>query len=836
MLGFLAPLLRPPALRPAAAGLLALLAAFLLLSSLRENQAIGAPANDNLLAALRPMESSDVASPDRLTDGVAAVEGDLWQSNLTSTLRSSKASVQWDLGTPTNLCCLWLQGDANDRYQVSGSTDGTTWNVLWEAEPARGPGLRARHTDKLDGAVRYVRLTATGGDGRFAVSEVQAYAQKPSIWPPSVPSVKGKSSTDEAKNRMQLFGLAAAVFVLLSYKGSPRWTKWLGLLPAGAGLYLAMQLAELYPLDEKEQTLLRAVVAGIAAVAVIRQSFWGKKNEADQRITTGVLAVCAVLAVGCYYHFGMPQFRDDAKGRPTLVHPWDMRVYFPVAKYFGELRFDGLYLASVAAYLDNTPGSTPASVANVELRDLTNNEMKKAGAVMDQIQGVRTRFTPERWEQFRTDMKYFQDLMGRGAYLGSLRDHGGNATPVWLLGAWLLFARVPASELTMTLSGLIDPVMLGVMFYAIWRTFGARASLVTMIVWGTTDLSRFGTNLMGSTLRMDWMIALGLGACALKTRRWWLGGALFAYGGLIRGFPGLAAVFLAAPALWWLIDWVRTHKTLPSVVRLRTEQRSFLLAAVGVTACVIALVGVSSAVFGFDTSWGNWYRKISIHQEKPNVNHVGIRTLLSYESDKTSMEVLHRELPEPWTEWQQTQLAAWHRRKPLFYGIVALSAALAFVACRKKRLDQAGLLGMFLVPVVMYPANYYCHYVFLLPLIAASKDDETNPVFSWMALVSFGMSVALYPTLQQGAVDILFTQQSAILIGGLLLMLAPLAWFAWREGERTAPVPALADGTLAEEPREPPPEPEKAKRRKKKAAQVEGAVADSETSKTGEDQ
>jgi drug/metabolite transporter (DMT)-like permease len=99
---------------------------------------------------------------------------------------------------------------------------------------------------------------------------------------------------------------------------------------------------------------------------------------------------------------------------------------------------------------------------------------------------------------------------------------------------------------------------------------------------------------------------------------------------------------------------------------------------------------------------------------------------------------------------------------------------------------------MFLIPVVMYPANYYCHYVFLLPLVAASKRDESNKMFGWLAFVSCAMSVALYQTLSERLVDVLYTQQSAVLLGGLLLMMAPLAWFALKDKNVTAETVALA--------------------------------------------
>lgn len=773
---------------PIAWALLALAGVLVVLTVGQPGYAQVSQAAGNLLAGKSPLDSSGATRPGRITDGTGAVEGDAWQTNLTSGLASPSAHVDWDLGAPTHICCATVQADANDRYALSVSDDGRTWTHLWEAPPIRGSGMLTRDTDTLDATARYVRLSANGGDGHYSVAEVQVFSQRPEGWPARPPAERGKVSTEELHTRMQLFGVAAVAYVLLRRRRAPAWMNVAGLVPLGLGAWLAMQIAELWPLEEREQTLLRAVVAAIAGAMLLADHFLiAKEEERDKRFTTAVLAACAVLAVASYYHLGMPQFRDEAKDRPTLVHPWDMRVYFPIAKYFDELRFDGLYLASVAAYIDNNPDVTPASVGGVRLRDLTNNQVTDARDVMDQIQSVRTRFTPERWELFRKDMKYFQDLMGRGGYLGSLRDHGGNATPVWLLGAWMLFHRAPANELTLSLAALLDPLLLGVMFYAIARSFGLRASLVTMIIWGTTDLSRFGTNLMGSTLRMDWMVAVGLGACALKSKRWWLGGALFAYAGLIRGFPGMSAVFLLVPPLWYVVDGWRQNRKLPSIADFKRDQKPFLVASVGVVACVVGLVGVSSGLFGADASWGNWIRKISIHQEKPNVNHVGLRTIMSFEPDKTGDKVLRKELPEPWTDWQHYQLAALQRRKPLYYGVIALMLAAAAVAVRNKRLDQAGIIGMFLIPFAFYPANYYCHFVFLLPLAAARKRDETNKLFGWLAVVSMAMTVALYFTLTERQVDVLFTQQSWVLLIGLVAMMAPLAWFAWKE-----PAPALA--------------------------------------------
>jgi len=182
----------------------------------------------------------------------------------------------------------------------------------------------------------------------------------------------------------------------------------------------------------------------------------------------------------------------------------------------------------------------------------------------------------------------------------------------------------------LTLTGLIDPLLWILLFVVLARTFGVRVMLVCLAVWGTTDFSRFGTNLMGATLRADWMVALGLGACALRKRRFVLGGGLLAYGGLIRAFPAFASIFLAFPPLWWLIDRFRASKKWPSSKEFRDANKPALLAIGGVVATVLVLVAASSALFGFSGSWGTWSKKIAIHAEQPNSNHVGIRNVVSY--------------------------------------------------------------------------------------------------------------------------------------------------------------------------------------------------------------
>lgn len=782
--------------------LLSLSCSGLLCSGLSCSGMTGAPPvssgpGQSLLRGKNPSISRGVTHIDRLTDGVAAETGNFWRTEVTAVLGSAHAFAVYDLGKSVPVRCALVQGDNNDVYRVTISDDGKSFAPLWEGKPAPGAGMRTRTGRDLGGQGRYLRLSADGGDGSYSVGEFAVYQECPAEWPPTLSTLRGTPLDEAARGKIWLFGLVAMLFLLINGRQSSDFVRLLVVVPIGLGISLVVQLVDLWPLDENEQTLLRLVVAVLAATAILREMPWRGRFATDKRWTTGTLAVLSLVSVSCFYHLGAPQFRDESKGRLTLVHPWDMRVYFPVAKYFKELKFDGLYLASVAAYLDNN-NVTPDKIARVRLRDLRDNHMRAVSEVVPEIEGVRTRFSTERWQEFRKDMAYFQGVMGPNNYLGSLQDHGGNATPVWILGAHLLYRSADASELTLTLTGLLDPLLLVLTFFFIGRTFGLRVMLLVMILFGATDYSRFGTNLMGSTLRADWMAAVGLGACAFRLGRPMLAGGLMAYAGLVRAFPALATFFMVVPGLWWLIEKVIAERKFPPLRVIWTEQRAILRAVAGAFATVAVLVAISSAVFGFSDSWGTWAAKIKIHHEKPNTNHVGMRNLAAFQADKTGQRLVNDGLAEPWTKWQEEQLEAFGRRRPLYYGGIAVFVGLALAACRRRRPEQAALIGLTLIPVFFYPANYYCHYVFLLPLMATASGGPHQAahgrLYPWVALVLLAMCVAQYPTLSTGWSDVIYTWQSVILLLGFAAILAPMAWDTWR---RPRPDEVLAASTLA---------------------------------------
>ncbi len=728
----------------------------------------------SLIAGQRPSRSDGVTNTDRLTDSLLSNEGDSWLTDLTSRFSSATSFVEYDLGQVQPLRCVLVQADNNDVYFLSGSQDGRNWQPLWRVGAESGAGMRVRST-KLETSVRYLRLSATGGDALYSVGEIAVYSECPVPWPADLPRARGVPVGDSTDVKVLLFGALAGIFVLFHRRSASKWQYVLVLPVLSAAWMLTRDLIDLYPFFDQEPEL-RAMVAALAAVVVVKEAFLSKRWAPERAVTLATLALCAVTAFGTYYHFGMPQFFDHAKGRRTLVHTWDMRHYYPVAKYFRELRFDGLYLASLAAYQDITPSFTRDQLAQVHLRDLRDAEIRSGTEVESELPKIRARFTPERWEEFKRDMKYFADTMGGTDYLGSMQDHGGNATPVWVLPAYFIFKGTPASELSISLAGLIDPALVLLFFFVLARTFGIRVMLYVMVIWGASDFYNFGSNLMGSTLRQDWLVALGFGACAIKKGRPFLGGVLIAYGGLIRAFPAMATFFFVVPMAWFAFDSWWSRRRLPSKAEWRSGQRPALRAFTGAAICVVALVALTSALFGFRDSWIAWKQKIEIHATGPSTNNVGLRNVLAFSPELSAKSLSNNHHAGAWGDWDTTQRTTFAARRPLFYGILLIATALALVACRGRRLDQVALIGLLLIPFYFYPSNYYCHFVFLLPMAVASPREDHDSTFAWVFIVLAAMCVGQYFTLAEGWTDLRYTYQSFLLLIGFVVILALLAW------------------------------------------------------------
>jgi hypothetical protein len=81
--------------------------------------------------------------------------------------------------------------------------------------------------------------------------------------------------------------------------------------------------------------MLRSMLGAIGLGAVLRPFVLQRVGGVvDGRRITSLLGLLAFLSVACFFNLGRAQFWDAKQRQPSFIHNYDMRVYFPVAKYF----------------------------------------------------------------------------------------------------------------------------------------------------------------------------------------------------------------------------------------------------------------------------------------------------------------------------------------------------------------------------------------------------------------------------------------------------------------------------------------------------------------------
>jgi hypothetical protein len=391
------------------------------------------------------------------------------------------------------------------------------------------------------------------------------------------------------------------------------------------------------------------------------------------------------------------------------LHHYDMRTYYPIAKYFPELRFDGVYAASVMAVAEQRGGLD--GMASVGLRDLRTHEGTTVGAARTHIEAVRARFSQPRWEQFTTDMAYFRNAMGDGGFLGSMNDHGGNATPVWFLTARLLFASTPASEAALWAGVLLDALLVLLAFVGLWRGFGWRTAFLGMTVFGAMDFYQFGSNWFGAALRHDWLALWCLSLWAMRAKHFRLAGMLLAWSALIRAFPAVAFFTVTVPVVWDLAASLRAGGF--SLRMWVVKHLDYFNLALGAVVATVVLGTVSIVVFGAE-AWAEWLRKVALLDRDGHLNNIAVRTYLT------------------------TTKGEW-------LAVVVFAVALLIVVLRRARLEEAAAWGVALVPIIFNPANYYLHAMFILVVLAGERPSVAPTArgrLVWLALLM--MCVASY--------------------------------------------------------------------------------------------
>ncbi|MCK6502654.1 hypothetical protein L6R53_04540 [Myxococcota bacterium] len=429
--------------------------------------------------------------------------------------------------------------------------------------------------------------------------------------------------------------------------------------------------------------LVAATVAAFAAGTVLLSAWLEPRWPRLRPAFTALLVLAGLLAAW--------RLDNGERGRHLLhpVHAHEQYHFVLGERYMEELRYDHLYLATLAAGLERGE-----KLPDFEIRDPDTFVLHRADELRGAAWQARARFSPERWAAFQADVLVLQQEL-RGKRWGVLSDHGFTASPAWATVARGLVGRLPIRKDTLPLFGAVDLCLLAALLGLAWRHHGARTAAVLAVL--VMLPARIWPWLGGSLLRMDWLFALAGSAILVGANK--PRGA-----GLLLGYAISSKAFCAVPALFMALPMLR------DAIAARRPQRDDLRLVAWAFAGLLASVVISSLVFG-PGLWLDYAERI-----RATLTEGYYRGQYSFRDVGTQLHFRPDALFDPLPDKVFAARRKWLEHPPptLPVGRILLGLGLAFAAWRNHRAFAAwvGVLGIFLFLV----SNIY--YWQLLGLLA----------------------------------------------------------------------------------------------------------------------
>ncbi len=421
-----------------------------------------------------------------------------------------------------------------------------------------------------------------------------------------------------------------------------------------------------------------------------------------------LLILLAVAAVAAYFEFGWLRY-----GR--YMNPHDAYHYYMGAKYSREHNYFNLYRCSLIADKEMRGIYRQSTI-----RDLETHRFEGVTQVMQRKDQYKAGFSAERWEEFKKDIAYFQSLVPASKWNQMLRDKGYNATPVWnSLARWISERASTDSVWAMRLLTCIDLTLLVLMFLAVWRTFGLRVMLFSIIFYGTNYFMSF-VHIKGAFMRLDWVTLLVIATCLIHAKWYKTAGALAAYAGMARIFPMIFLFGLGAKmgfnVLGVLHDRLRRREAPAAINR---DYLNFF-AAFAISSVIMVLL--SAWYDGGFQLWRSFFEKIAVHNADISTTRAGFKYIFLWSvTDKAQYFADHQ--------------IAWR---------ICTSIALLIAAFLMRRTDDYETIPMSFIPVFFLSAPTFYYYVMLvIPLfLFLPKAEYAARTLGVIAM--FGISIAAY--------------------------------------------------------------------------------------------
>ncbi len=402
-----------------------------------------------------------------------------------------------------------------------------------------------------------------------------------------------------------------------------------------------------------------------------------------RRIPTLLLVALAVLSTTVYVKRGRRENRHTVQGYDTFH-------YYPGAKYREELGTELLYVCALLADLefDKTGFGKLRRYRDLhtyKIRRLSRKNLRKDGRL------CRQRFSKERWEEFKKDIRYFQKVTPKKTWDRIFIDRGTNASPIWHLFGGTVARLVPSKHLRWAtrLDGVMLMIALGFIFWA----FGLEVALITLI-FITACMSTRWPDIGSALFRYDWVAALGVMLSLARKEKWGWAGVALAYAFGVRLFPIIVVGGLGGRALWRL---AMERRLLPKEWRL-----------LGGFFATSAVLWTAAAIDGGVPAIKEFGNKITTHAAPQNVSvmRVGLPIALAWRGEVTKKQY------GGFKSGLKVKRVIIKKQAPYHRGFVIFLILMVIGLTRRVSDDEAWLIGFAMFPLCLQASYYY--YIFLI--------------------------------------------------------------------------------------------------------------------------
>ncbi|MEE9385730.1 MAG: hypothetical protein V3V08_20150 [Nannocystaceae bacterium] len=416
--------------------------------------------------------------------------------------------------------------------------------------------------------------------------------------------------------------------------------------------------------------------------------------------------ITGMLLIACLVASGTLAGAKNAAFRPQAFDVRDDFHYLLGTKYFDELGYVNLYECAMVSELATGQNQVKW------VRDLRTNgtfDIKYLARDVPRHRRCIARFSPERWEAFRSDVSQFAAWLKPwgNQWKRVMMDHGYNGPPTLTALLSAVGNMVTIDHQSLSLLGCINLAAVMLMLCAALWAFGWEAAVAFGVTFFCSSVEGFGHAM--SIPRYLWLVSLVIGVCMIKKERYGYAGALLTLSTCLKVFP---IFFLAAGLLHVLVRLgERGH--------LRELHRWKPGRFVSCGALTAAILGVLSLILhrGVD-GWIGFFGQMALNGNRTAGGCIGFVFNFAYPSTNPDFDRMMASLDAEIFGVRVQQIS------------LGLALLIAFLVVRhvKRMSGQTTAvlaLGFTLMHLFAVPMRYYYAGYFGLALLFAAEGHKT---------------------------------------------------------------------------------------------------------------